>query len=212
MEDTYEFTKKHFKELLKHQEITYNLLWALFPPNALVYTTCSNTKKLQCVRYDFGQKKRLENGTVYFSLKCRYLDFNGKIFGDISAELIICKFRGTERITNLPGFPLRYYPNRSRVTARLMNCRRKFVSLLGGYHRYYHGTAFFIKDNAPFQVSVNSRVIIDAIFFRKINPKYARPCVIEIKKPKSSFFGIDEDDSTTSVDEVVSNRKKPLEL
>ena len=69
-----------------------------------------------------------------------------------------------------------------------------------------------MKDDAPFQVSINSRVMIDAIFFRKINLNYARPRVIEIKKPKSSFFGIDEDDSTISVDEVISNRKKPLKL
>ena len=93
-----------------------------------------------------------------------------------------------------------------------MKCGRNFVSLLVGYHRYYYGIAFFMKDGAPFQVFIDSRVMLDAMLFRKINPNYARLRVIEIKNPKSSFFDMDEDDSTTSVDEVISNGKKPLEL
>lgn len=113
MKVAYKPTKAHLTKLLKYQEISYDLLWALFPPNALVYTCCRGTKKPQCVRYDFGHEKKLENGTVYFSLKCRYLDYDGNIFGDVSTEFAILKFRGTESIPNLSCFPVRYYPDRS---------------------------------------------------------------------------------------------------
>ena len=45
------------------------------------------------------------------------------------------------------------------------------------YYRYYRGKAFFIKDEEIVKRSINGRVLINIVFFRKINLNYARPKV-----------------------------------
>ena len=212
MEKIYASTKRHLNDLLSHQEITYNLLWAIFPPNTLVNTTCPGTKKPQCVRYDFGQEKRLPDGSCYFSLSCRYFDFDGQNLGDVSMELAIYKFRGAERIENLPNFPLQYHSARSEITARLRKCGQKFASLCGTHHQHCRGAAFFMQDNKPIQVSVDGRIMVDAMFFREINPNYTRPHGIETRKPESSLLDMRKKESTLSTVTVTSIPRKASEL
>jgi hypothetical protein len=216
IEVAYASTRKQLKALLKHQEITNDLLWALFKPNMTLYTTCPGTKKPRCVKYDFGEEKRLSNGIIYYSMQCRYLDFDGKIFGEVSTELPVVKFRGTQRIDTLSCFPLQFHPDESSMTADLVECGRRFVSLMGSHHRHCRGDAFFIQDDRPFQAFVDCRIMVDAAFFHKINPNYSRPRIIEPVKQESidldHFFWGTKDDSKTKQDEVTSNGLEPAEL
>jgi hypothetical protein len=48
--------------LLEKSEITYDLLWALFKPNAMIYTTCVGSDKPSCVKYKFSEEKKAMNG------------------------------------------------------------------------------------------------------------------------------------------------------
>jgi hypothetical protein len=73
---------------------------------------------------------------------------------------------------------------------------------MGGSHRRCCGFAFYMQDDIVIQVSVDSRVMIDLAFFRKINPNYSRPQVSEKREKKSSLFAFGEDDSTKHIDEV----------
>src|SRR4051812_10393050 len=68
--------------LLKHQEITYELLWTLFPPNTLVYTTCEGSGQPKSLIFDKGKNRTASTGVKYFRLECRYLDYDGKLFGE----------------------------------------------------------------------------------------------------------------------------------
>jgi hypothetical protein len=216
IEKTYTSTTQLLKALLKHHEITYNLLWALFKPNTILYTTCPGTKKPRCVKYDFGEEKKLSNGIIYYSIQCRYLDFDGKTFGEVSTELPVLKFRGTQRIDSLLCFPLQFHPNKYSTTAILVECGRRFVSLMGAHHRHCRGDAFFMQDDRPFQVSIDCRIMVDAAFFHKINPNYSRPRIIEPVKQESTdigyLFGGGNDPPTTKPDNVTSNGKEPTEL
>ena len=49
---TYEPTTQRLLSLLDNEEITYDLLWALFKPNSRVYTTCFGSGKPRCVICD----------------------------------------------------------------------------------------------------------------------------------------------------------------
>jgi hypothetical protein len=111
----------------------------------------------------------------YFSIDCRYFDFNSIAFGKTSIELVIPKFRGTQRINTLLAFPLKYHRDKDQIKSDLVNCGRKFVSLRGTHHVHCQGEAFFIHKEDPVRVSVDSRVIVNADFFWKINPNYSRP-------------------------------------
>jgi hypothetical protein len=156
--------------LLQSKEITYNLLWAFFKSNSLVYTTCLGTGKPRCVKYDFGEEKESPDGKKYYNLECRYLDFDGEKFGEASIEVTIPKFLGTKPINALEAFPLQCHVDGERVRAELIECGRKFVSLTGSHHRHCHGPAFFMRRGRPVRVAINSEVMIDAAFFTEMNP------------------------------------------
>jgi len=171
----YVSTTQRLLPLLKHGEITYDLLWALFKPNTPVYTTCFGTKKPRCVTYDSGEEKINRSKKKYFSMECRHFDFDGKAFGKASITLAIPKFRGTKLINTLEAFPLKHHRDEKRVRSELVQCGRKFVRLIGTHLCHCQGEAFYMDDGDPVRVSVDSRVMTDADFFWKMNPNYSRP-------------------------------------
>lgn len=67
-------------------------------------------------------------------MKCRYLDSDGAIFGEVSTILGVIKFAGVKRIVTLDAFPLIYYPRRSEMRAGLVARGRRFVTLLGVHY------------------------------------------------------------------------------
>jgi hypothetical protein len=175
MKKIYAPTAERLRPLLQHGEITWDLLWALFKPNTSVYTTCFGTKKPRCVTYDSFEEKINKAKKKYFSMDCQFFDFDCKTFGKASIELVIPKFRGPKRINTLPAFPLKYHLDEKQVKFDLVECGRKFVRLIGTHHVHCHGEAFLMYRGEPARFSVNSRVMIDADFFWKMNPNYSRP-------------------------------------
>jgi hypothetical protein len=103
---TYALTTHSLFSLQESKVITYNLLWALFKPGALVYATCFGSKKPRCVIYDSVKEKTSKFGLKDFNTECRYLDFNSEVFGEVSINLGILKFHRTKRINTLEAFPL----------------------------------------------------------------------------------------------------------
>jgi len=213
---TYKSTAQRLYSLLENNEITYDLLWALFKPNSMVYTTCFGTRKPRCVMYDDGEEKETDYGVKYYNMECRYLDYGGQVFGETSIDLAIVKFRGKKRISTLKAFPLQYHPDKNGMTVQLLECGRKFVSMLGAHHRHCRGTAFYMKDGVAVKVSVDSRVMLDAAFFRKMNPNYTRPQpdeLVEKKTGKDGCFEIfSESSSQRSLDQIKDNGLEPTKI
>jgi hypothetical protein len=168
-------TTQRLLPLLEHGEITYDLLPMLFKLNTPVYATCFGTKKPRCVTYDSTKEKTTRSKKKYLSMDCRFFDFDGKTFGKASIELVIPKFRGTKRINTLLAFPLKYYLDENQVKLGFVKCGRKFVRLIGTHHCHCQGKVFFMEDGDSVRVSVDSRVMVDADFFWKINFNYSRP-------------------------------------
>jgi hypothetical protein len=73
----------------------------------------------------------LDDGTEYFHIEGRYLDFDGENFGHASTALGIFKFRGTKRVDKLEAFPLKYHPNEKEMRHQLTDCGEKFLKLGG---------------------------------------------------------------------------------
>ena len=53
---TYHSTAQRLLSLLENDEITYNLLWALFTLNLIAYTTYFSTDKPRYVIYNAGEE------------------------------------------------------------------------------------------------------------------------------------------------------------
>ncbi|KAI5864691.1 hypothetical protein GGS23DRAFT_459532 [Durotheca rogersii] len=174
-ERTYTDTSCHVQSLLAHGEITYDLLWSLFKPNSLLFTTCSGTRKPRCVRHVCGEEKKNMYGAKYWSLDCRYNDFDGKEFGEVSIEVMVPKFHGLKPIHELEAFPIQYHPHFDEVKSELIDCGKRFVSLRGAHHRHCKGAAFFLSKGEPVELHVDSRVMIDTESFKEANPTYRGP-------------------------------------
>jgi len=175
VQKAYENATERLLPLLKHSEITYDLIWALFKPNDLLYTTCFGTERDRGVVFDVGEEKMNEFDVKYYSLSCRYRDFNGTIFGETAIEIQIQKFNGVRRIDTLAAFPFTYHPRQCAVKAELVECGRRFITLVGSHHCYCKGDAFHMTKNGPYKMAIDSRIMVDAAFFRKMNPNYSRP-------------------------------------
>jgi hypothetical protein len=154
------------------------------------------------------------NGVEYFHIGCHYLDSDGKVFGEVSTALGIEKFRGTLRINSLGAFPLPYHQKEKETRAYLEKCGRKFLKLTNVHHCQYQGIAFYMKKNRPVKLFVNSRIMVDAAYFREANPNYAKPSIDKPDKERSSrydWYGGD-DDPPKSSNAVKSNGIEPLDV
>ncbi|KAL5344673.1 hypothetical protein ACLOAV_010365 [Pseudogymnoascus australis] len=207
-------TRQSLNPLLEDGHITYDLLWALFKPNTLVYTTCFGTGKPRCVKYDFGEERKTNSGVKYFHMEGRYLDFDGKVLGEAVIHLSIEKFRGAKRIDTLEVFPLHCHPNESDARAQLLECGHRFLGLTGIHHVEYHGKAFYMEKGRPIEVTIKGRIIVDPAHFRETNPNYKRPSISEPSKSSSDIWlSFDLDGTTvTSTDVVKSIGKESAEV
>jgi len=212
MKKDYAVTSDRLASLLKAKEISYDLLWALFKPGTVVYTTCIGTLKPRCVIFDYGEEKTTKNDTKYYSMACRYLDFDGDILGEVTGELAILKFPGTKRISCLEAFPIDYHSTGNTAKAELVECGRKFVSLMGTRHRHCVGAAYTLDSQGNIvRLSVDSRIMVDAAFFRKINPNYSRPRVIKAEAT-DKFDDIFGNRPRATPDQVKNANIEPMEM
>ena len=185
IKEAYKTTTQQLIPLLDNDEITYDLLWALFKPGSVAYATCSGTQKPRCIRYDFGEEIAKDD-TQYFQIEGRYFDFDGNIFGENLIFGGIVKFRGARPINTLGIFPLSYHPQMDKIRTELIECGRKFISLKGIHHFHYSGRAFRMKKGNSVAVSVNSKILVDPALFWKLDPNYSRP---RLNLPKSRSRG-----------------------
>ncbi|KAF2184285.1 hypothetical protein K469DRAFT_688770 [Zopfia rhizophila CBS 207.26] len=72
-------TAERLASLLRTKEITYDLLPALFKANSEIYTTCRGTSVSRCFKYNYGEERTEPNGSKFFYIEGRYIDFDGNI-------------------------------------------------------------------------------------------------------------------------------------
>ncbi|EPS26191.1 hypothetical protein PDE_01127 [Penicillium oxalicum 114-2] len=131
---------------------------ALFKPGCHVYTTCIGTKEPRCVVFDAGEEIT-QNDETWFNLECRFLDYDGVKFGEAGIFLRVLKFRGSKPIATLEAYPLCYYPS---------------------HEQHCKGSAFFMNKGKIFKININSRVVVDAVFFHEMQPNYSRPLLRDL--------------------------------
>jgi hypothetical protein len=181
---TYESTVEHLSVLLTRQEITYDMLWALFQPNTEVYTTCNGTDAPRCIIYNSCEDRVDMDGSKYIDIEGRYLTSDGNLLGEATVHVKIPIFRGTKRINDLQAYPLQYHSEPESIKQELIRCGRCFVSLMGIHHQQYKGKAFFINARgAIVGCYVKGRIMVDAIGFQESKPDYPCPRVNKRRDP-----------------------------
>jgi hypothetical protein len=133
-------TKKTLYPLLENNMITFDLLWALYKPNDIVYTpTYNDIEEPRAFRIEYASKESsFVNGTWY-SVEGRYLEYDGKAFGMGSMHADVPSFKGSRKISSLACYPIKYHKNVEELKARLVERGKKFVALKGMNYRFHKG-------------------------------------------------------------------------
>ena len=183
----------------------------------MVYTICYDIDKFRCIRYYFDKERTIQNEFEYFNIECCFIDFDDKVCEEISIEFVIEKFREIKRIDSLNVFSLHYHLNQNEVKTTLIECSRKFIFLMGVHHRQYRENAFYMYKKLSNKFLVDSRIMINTIFFREVNLNYIMS-YIEKSIPKIlrtenefMFFSIDNSSKKQS-DRIKRNDKDPVEM
>jgi hypothetical protein len=143
---------------------------------------------------------------------CRYLNYDNQIFGETLVILGISTFKNIKRIDMLEAFPLKFHPHLKEIREYMVKCDKTFVNLRRQHHVQYRDNAFYVTDRNYVEVFVDSRIIVDMSYFRKVNPNYARPAINKLARAglsRSDFGFYFSDDNS---DKVKSNDFDPTSL
>ncbi|CAM1511017.1 Fc.00g085300.m01.CDS01 [Cosmosporella sp. VM-42] len=200
----YAKTKESLYPMLENGLITFDLLWALWKPSTLAYTTTyGSTADPRVFKVDMAQQhSSIVKGKFYY-IDGKYFEFDGKKFGYGNVAEEVQEFQGARKITSLACYPLKYHKNEKQLRADLIERGKKFVSLGGVHYKSYHGMAFLKrKKNQIMKFNVQlSRVMVDPAIFRRINANYSVSSV----KPKDHDIISEDGMSDSSEDECGCN-------
>lgn len=183
VDEDYDETKKTLYPLLEAGNITFDLLWALFKPNTIAYTTTyGSVEDPRCFKVDYANKESSFVRGEWYCVEGRYLEYDGKSYGLGDFEVNVDAFKGPRKITGLATYPLQYHKDPEGLKKQLIERGKKFVAMQGMNYRFHKGLAFQKKKKAVAKVNINGRIMVDPAIFRRINPNYP----ISLIKPKES--------------------------
>ncbi|KJZ79451.1 hypothetical protein HIM_00920 [Hirsutella minnesotensis 3608] len=183
LDEDYAKVKESLYPMIESGVITFDLLWALWKPNTLIYgTTYGSIEDPRVFKVDMAYRQSsIMRGEFYF-IEGKYLEFDGKKFGYGTVAEEIPEFQGARKITTLPCYPLKYHKEQDQIRQTLISRGKKFVALNGVHYKCYSGIAYMKRKKGSilkFNVQ-QSRVMVDPAIFRRINPNYC----VSMVRPK----------------------------
>jgi len=142
--EDYASTQASLTSLSEHDEITFDLLWALFPPNTTVHTKNNLLREDQVCKLQKGEYGQLPSGVRYYSLDVKYISHDGEKLGWVQKTLQIGQFEGAKKVHNLSIVPLHRLPAKDALRAELTKRGQQYIELLGaprGTYQEYSGAA-----------------------------------------------------------------------
>ncbi|KAL5400184.1 hypothetical protein PMIN06_000096 [Paraphaeosphaeria minitans] len=196
VDEDYEETRKALRPMLKAGTITYDLVWALFKPNTIAYTTTyGNKDDPRCFKVDYCYEQ--ENWMTLeknWMIEGRYLEYDGKVFGFGDHFVPIRQFRGSKKISNLGTYPLEFHKDPDTLREQLIERGKKFVALQGMNYMFHCGLGYLKHKNTVLKHNINGRVMIDPAIFRRLHPNYLLSYI------KADELGPDEDEDEEESD------------
>ncbi|OTB03848.1 hypothetical protein M426DRAFT_73749 [Hypoxylon sp. CI-4A] len=185
-------TKKSLYPMLENGLITFDLLWALWKPNTLAFTTTyGSVDEPRIFKVEVAEKHySIVRGEFYY-VEGKYFEYDGKQFGYGSMSEEIPEFRGARKITSLGCYPLSYHKNEAQLRKDLIDRGKKFVSLGGVQYKSHQGMAYHKKKKSVIKVNINGRIMVDPSIHRRINPNYP----VSLVRPKDHDVISDDEDS-----------------
>ncbi|QYS99756.1 AAA family ATPase [Trichoderma simmonsii] len=157
---------------LPEGEITYDLLWTLFPPGSFVTSRDTFGQQLvhrvRATKFVFSPT----GDPCYFQIAADYIDSNGKKTGFVpTIELQIPAFRSSRLILQLRHYPFNLRPSYLKDRETLISRADKVLRLYGQQLQEYQGHASRDPSN-PQGAKFNShgRIVLDPITLYRVQP------------------------------------------
>ncbi|KAN0096051.1 hypothetical protein V8E51_014856 [Hyaloscypha variabilis] len=193
LDKDYSATKKTLYPMLESGLITFDLLWALYKPNTLAYTTTyGSADEPRAFKIELAEKEFSFMKGEWYNIEGRYLEYDGKTWGMGTMDCDVPGFKGARKITSLNCYPLKYHKNEAKVRAELIERGKKFVSLQGVNYTCHEGMAYYKKRKQIIKVNINGRIMVDPAIHRRILPNYN---VSTVKPKDPDILDSDSDDS-----------------
>ncbi|CZR64854.1 related to TOB3 (member of AAA-ATPase family) [Phialocephala subalpina] len=191
LDKDYAATKKTLYPMLESGIITFDLLWALYKPNTLAYTTTyGSADEPRAFKIELAEKEFSFMKGEWYNIEGRYLEYDGKTWGMGTMDCDVPAFKGARKITSLNCYPLKYHKNEVKLRADLIARGKKFVSLQGVNYKSHEGMAYLKKRKQIIKVNINGRIMVDPAIHRRILPNYN----VSTVKPKDPDLLDDSDD------------------
>ena len=117
--------------LLANGQITWGLLWTIYPPNAIILAPKHGPlHQIQSLKLVSSSYEQRPNNTKYFSIRGAIITHDGEDFGWGHLDLEIDEFDGAKQITSLAAFPLQYSNEREALKERLVSRGRQYLSIV----------------------------------------------------------------------------------
>lgn len=130
------------QELLHNGLVTFDYLWALFEPGAVIHALLDGQDRLYKLVDSKYCKSREE---TFFSLACRYVDCDGSSFGYVTASLTLEYFEGIKPISELSIVPFYLQPQIREIREKLWKRGEAFKQLNGFRYRSYSGLCIMTR-------------------------------------------------------------------
>lgn len=191
LDKDYASTKKTLYPMLESGIITFDLLWSLYKPNTLAYTTTyGSVDEPRAFKIELAEKEFSFMKGEWYNVEGKYLEYDGKSWGMGIMDCDVPAFKGARKITSLNCYPLKYHKNETKIRSELIERGKKFVSLQGVNYRAHEGMAYYKKRKQIIKVNINGRIMVDPAIHRRILPNYN----VSTVKPKDPDL-LDSDDS-----------------
>lgn len=177
--EDYETLNQSVQSLLSAGEITWELLWTLFPPNVLVYHYHEYTGQHQILRFRRMDKEKAQpNEPPQWRFSCDVIADDGEKFG-VAKEPIgmaIPEFKGAWSIEDMLLFPLERHKDAERLRCEAIERGKRYVAIKKARLTQTSGFAMFENRRQNyyrpylFKFATHGRAIVDASAFRHFNP------------------------------------------
>jgi hypothetical protein len=161
---------------LAQEEITFDLLWILFPPFEKVIAINHGTMNQTQVMHLYSAKEgQNANGARYFEVSGWVVTHDGLDFGKGTIEVQIPQFDGAVKPRKLPVYPLKFYDNVDSIRQQLIARGKKYIGLLQTLSCKDYSMLFGISEKEVAGVSkqekcnVKGRIMVDPVGFREHN-------------------------------------------
>lgn len=174
LEDEFAERVRSLESLLEHGEMTYDLLWALFPPRTVVFSDSNLLREPQAASFSSGSYEENAQGWWY-QVNCRMLHSDGDIFGWGTPIYKIPAFEGSKKIVSLAAYPLKHHPDSAGIRSLLLERGRRYIELVKApICQEYQGLAVYQDETmgklSEKRFTATGRVMVDPPAFQSQSP------------------------------------------